>query len=133
MYQIICLTIVLTTFNTLFLFSSNEISMGLIDYDLISFDGKSENRIKSINFIDKALKKNGDFLQYGDLSCGIECLQNDNYNIRIKEKSTFYYVSIWPNEDYGHDFSFTVGKFSGRITDLVVGEIEPMPDFIEDE
>ncbi len=101
----------------------------------IRFTGYENEKIDAINFVDEALKKYGDFGVYGDLSSGLEELVKDKLIIEITLETTNYFISIYPeNTDLGgHDFSFSIDKETGLISDVAVGEIEPPPLDSDDE
>lgn len=94
----------------------------------ILFDGNQDKKKAVVELIDRVLKEQGDLGVYGDLSGGINEITERMY-IKISEHDDSYAVSIWPKSGKGgHDFSFTVDKSTGRMSDVAVGEILPEPD-----
>ncbi len=98
----------------------------LKDETSIQFAGKSVEKIKALECIDKSLKLYGNFGVYGNFSAGVKSLLKDNY-LEIKQMSQGYHVSIVPKSGTGHDFSFQVDSANGHISNLAVGEIAPRP------
>jgi len=98
------------------------------DRESILFDGNKDKIKAAVELIDRALKEQGDLGVYGDLSGGLSEI-TERMNVRITEHDDSYSVSIWPKSGKGgHDFSFTVYKSTGRMSDTAVGEILPEPD-----
>ncbi len=87
-----------------------------------------ETRTEALVIIVNSLKMNGDFGVYGDLSIGIEEILKENY-MAVTNDEKILNISIAPNSQSGHDFSFQINKGNLEITDLVVGEVIPPPDF----
>jgi len=95
----------------------------------ILFDGNQDKKKAAVELIDRALKEQGDLGVYGDLSGGINEIAEKMY-VKISEHDDSYSVSIWPKSGKGgHDFSFTVDKSTGMMSDVAVGEILPEPDY----
>ncbi len=92
----------------------------------IEFINIDSEKLKTEIFgiIEEGLRLNGDFGVYGDLSIEIEVLLQENYMTVTNNKLSLN-ISIAPDSQSGHDFSFTINKSSLEINDLIVGEVIP--------
>ena len=107
--------------------TKKEMPVEKFSREKISYEGDPSKKSESIDFVDKALRKHGNFDVYGDLSGGLEELSKD-MRIKIIDKDIYYSIDIYPSSGVGgHDFSFKIDKETGQISDVVVGEIEPPP------
>jgi hypothetical protein len=95
---------------------------------------KSDSRSASARVrraIDQALREHGDLGVYGDLSAGLEALEAD-FVVTIHAKVFGWYVDAYPHSGEGHDFGFNVNRVTGKISDVVVGELAAEPEEDED-
>lgn len=99
---------------------------GLVQYDSVSYIGNS--REMDLVLLDEALKKNGDFGVYGDISEGLAELLMYMY-LSVEHRENQLIVTAAPLSGEGHDLSFRVNLINRSIDNLVVGEIIPPPDF----
>ena len=127
------LTFIKTTFTVLLIFSTysscfaqTQDSTLMKKVQFTNIDSE-ENRIEVLDIIDRSLKQNGDFGVYGDLSDGLAEILRGNYMMVTNVKKLLN-ISVAPDSQAGHDFSFTINKQSLEISDLVVGEVIPPPD-----
>jgi len=94
--------------------------------DKITFHQNVKSKKKALRLVNKSLKKHGDLGVYGDLSAGLTAIAREN-SISIEEQGASYWVTIWPDSEAGHDFSMSINKISLKISDVVVGNVEPPP------
>ncbi len=99
------------------------------EYEGVVFEGNPLHKEQAIESVDKALKEQGDFKAYGNLSGGLEKLKEEKLVTRILMRDGYYEVSVYPDNPIGgHDFSFRVDMKTGKISNVCVGEIVPPPD-----
>ncbi len=94
----------------------------------VLFDGKEALRESAMERVDRSLGEHGDLGVYGNLSRGLEEITKEMF-VRITDEGKYYSVSVWPKSGRGHDFSFLVDKENGGISNVVVGEVLPEPEF----
>ena len=97
----------------------------------IEFVGKEKNKGKAIQVVDKSLKKHGNLEVQVDLSVGLSELSRNNY-ITITEKSNYYHVIIAPDSEGRHDYCLKVDKNTLEVFDLVIGEVVPEPERVDE-
>lgn len=91
--------------------------------------GTPQSKTDVIELLDRVLKAQGDFGVYGNLSDGVEALV-EYMNVSITVEEECYSIELSPKDSFGgHDFSFTINKKTETISDVVVGEVLPQPDF----
>lgn len=98
-----------------------------ISYKEINYIGR-ENGNRAIIYIDQVLKKNGNLGSFGDLSVGLNSLVK-RMKISIIDKEDLYIIEMISNSTMGDDYSFTIDKKTGVISDISIGSI----DLIEDK
>jgi len=100
-----------------------------MDDQRIVYEGDQAKEAEAVKLVDKALKEHGDLGTYGDLSVGLDKITTEmDMVVKISDKGTYYFVDIAPVSGHAeHDFSFSVDKKSGKLSDVAVGEIEPDP------
>lgn len=86
------------------------------------------NRGKDLTSLDEALKENGNFGVYGDLSDGLVSLLSYMY-VSVERQENKLIVSAAPLSGEGHDFSFVVNLLNKEIDNVVIGEVLPQPEF----
>ena len=77
--------------------------------------------------VDQALRKHGDLGVYGDLSAGLEALEQQ-FTAEITPSAETIHVSLSPHSGAGHDFSFQVHRATGEISAVAVGSLAPPPN-----
>ena len=78
--------------------------------------------------VDAALKQHGDLGVYGDLSAGLDALEKQ-FSAQWVPAGDSIRVNLAPLSGEGHDFSFVVSTATHEISDVVVGVLEPEPEF----
>ncbi|MBU8892166.1 MAG: hypothetical protein KOO66_05270 [Bacteroidales bacterium] len=127
------LTFIKTTFTVLLIFSTYCSSFAqtqdstLMKKVQFSNIDSEENRIEVLDIIDRSLIQNGNFGVYGDLSDGVAEILKENY-MSVTNGKKILNISVAPDSQAGHDFSFSINKQSLEISDLIVGEVIPPPD-----
>lgn len=77
--------------------------------------------------VDQALRKHGNLGAYGDLSAGLEALEQQ-FTAQLTPSAETIDVSLSPHSGEGHDFSFLVHRATGEISGVVVGSLAPPPN-----
>jgi hypothetical protein len=126
MKTLILLTIVFSLYACYTIKENNMSEEPFFQKEDIQFEGNQQSRKDAIELLDKVLKEQGDLGVYGNLSIGLERLTKEFY-IEIKDEKDYYSIDIYPKSYAGHDFSFSIDKNTGKISDLCVGEIIPPP------
>lgn len=113
-------------------FSKNNILITKMDSNdwimNIRFVSKNKgSKIKSIEFINEAIEKDSALLKSQQLTGGLKAWTED-FIITIADEDTFYSVDLGPKSGEGHDFSFRVDKITQKISNFIVGEVEPEPE-----
>jgi hypothetical protein len=99
-----------------------------VNNEAVQFEGNPESRNDAMALLDRALREQGDLGVYGDLSDGLQTLTKE-MAIMVKEESNCYSIDISPKDPTGgHDFSFTIDKQTGKMSDAVIGEVLPYPE-----
>ena len=83
-----------------------------------------DERLRVIELVDAALKKNGDLGAYGDLSGGLAGLAR-SHAIRITVGPGGYFVEAAPRSRAGHDVALRVDPRTLEFHDVAVGAIAP--------
>lgn len=80
------------------------------------------------SFIDKALKENGDFDVYGNVTGGLaELIQYFDVQIKDNKKENSWSVSVDPRDGHGHFLHFDIDKTNGVIDGVLAGHYDPAP------
>ena len=79
------------------------------------------------SIVDQALRKHGNLGAYGDLSAGLEALEQQ-FTAQLTPSAETIDVSLSPHSGEGHDFSFLVHRATGEISGVVVGSLAPPPN-----
>ncbi len=77
---------------------------------------------KTVDFLDGALKKYGDFGVYGDVTEGIRALARiENFELQIHDGDGVHRISLRPKDGHGHFLYFDVDATTGRIDGCIAG------------
>ncbi|MFX0099926.1 MAG: hypothetical protein ACFFCS_10105 [Candidatus Hodarchaeota archaeon] len=96
----------------------------------ISFElKKGSNREKVIDFVNRALESNSEFLEKECLLGGLKDYISDMY-VKIIEEKNCYIIDLNPHSGEGHDFCFEIKKKTGKIdkNSMMVGSLISEPD-----
>ena len=87
---------------------------------------------KEVEFLEDAMRKNGDFGVYGSVQDGLRSLVT-HMEVSMKEDDENWEVSAYPRDDHGHFLEFPINKVTGEIDDVAAGHLEPEPEDFVDE
>lgn len=80
-------------------------------------------RPAQVEFLDRSLRKNGDFGVYGNVQMGLRALVRD-FELKIREDAGKFHVSLYPRDGYGHFLHFEVDGKTGAIGQPAAGHME---------
>src|SRR5205823_12343505 len=82
--------------------------------------------LATVEFLDAAFRKNGDFGVYGGVTEGLRALaREENFELQIHPGKTHFRVSLSPKDGHGHFLHFDLDAKSGAIENCAAGHCEP--------
>jgi len=81
---------------------------------------------EEINFIDRAMQKNGNFGVYGNVQSGFRSLVT-HMHVCLSDDKTAWHVKASPHDGHGHFLNFSIEKGSGEINGCMAGHVIQEP------
>jgi len=92
-----------------------------------SFWEETEETREALDFVDRAIRRHGDFGVCGDLTAGIRALARDGCTVGVRKNRQGYSVHVDPIDGHGHFHHFQVFE-DGTVGQPACGHYEPVPE-----